>query len=175
MTGNGRSDVVGRQTHFYGQGDIRHQRFTVTVYEYSYSSLLWGNQHQFLIPNSNSISLAMAQQGSKPYTGPSVSEMIANHTLADNIIKYHNNPDSDAILDRDEFATLLRCVNHPEDRDQILKDAGVTEPTDSTKSQVSLADYIVLRHKDDPVLSEDEMQKLKEWFDSGVSDEILNE
>jgi len=117
----------------------------------------------------------MAQQASKPYTGPSVSEMIANHSLADNIIKYHNNPDSDAILDRDELAILLRFVNHPGDRDQILKDAGVTEPADSAKPHVSLAGYIVLRHKDDPLLSEDEMQKLKEWFDSGVSDEVLNE
>jgi len=114
----------------------------------------------------------MAQQASKPYIGPSVSEMIANHSLADNIMKYHNNPDSDAILDRDDLATLSRFVHHPGDRDEILKDAGATEPADSTKYHGSLAVYIVLKHKDNPVLSEDEMQKLRKWFDRGVSAEV---
>jgi len=116
----------------------------------------------------------MAQQGSKPYTGPTVEEMIATHSLADNIIKYHNNPDSDSILDRDELATLLRFVNHPEDSDQILKDSGVTELADGTKYHRSLVNYVVLKHKDAPVLTEDEIEKLKTWFNSGAADEVLN-
>lgn len=116
----------------------------------------------------------MAQQGLKPYTGPSVQEMIANHTLADNIIKYHNNPDSDAILNRDNLATLLRFVNHPEDRDQILKDKDASGAAEGKDFRGSLTGYIVLKHNDEPVLTDDEIEKLKTWFDSGAADEVLN-
>jgi len=107
----------------------------------------------------------MAQQESKPYTGPSVKEMVANRTLGDNIIKYHH-PTGNEIMDQDNLRKLSRFVNHPEDRDEILKDAGIIDSQDG--KGCDLADYIILKHKDGPLLRDDEMVKLKEWFGSGA-------
>ncbi|UPX19461.1 uncharacterized protein EKO05_0009721 [Ascochyta rabiei] len=47
------------------------------------------------------------------YTGPSVSDMIGNKTLAENIIKYHDHPTSDSILDDDNLNLLQRFVEDP--------------------------------------------------------------
>jgi len=115
----------------------------------------------------------MAQQESKPYTGPSVDEMIANHTLGDNIIKYHDSTGNE-ILDQHNLRTLSRFVNHPEDRGEILKDAGISDSQDSKEFRGNLADYVVLKHKYTPVLRDDEMVKLKEWFNSGAVEEVLD-
>jgi hypothetical protein len=57
----------------------------------------------------------------KPYTGPSVPDMIRDKTLAENIITYHNHPTSDSILDDDNLNMLRRFVEDPSKREQILR------------------------------------------------------
>lgn len=76
---------------------------------------------------------------SKPYTGPSVPEMIRDKSLAENIVKYHDHPASDSILDDDNLALLQRFVTDPSRREQILRDEGIG-PAESLKGkQASLA------------------------------------
>ena len=84
---------------------------------------------------------------SRAYTGPTVSEMITTHTLAQNIIKYHDHPTSDQILDDSEL-DLLKCfVNNPDERDQILKDHSLAEnvswasPALTARSRKHIAAY----------------------------------
>lgn len=100
------------------------------------------------------------------YSGPSVHDMISTHTLAENIIKYGSQ-----ILD-DENMALLKCfVNDPDSREQILTDIHI-EDVDGVTGQYhgSLAGFIVMRHKSEvgetvePVLTNDEIETLKEWF-----------
>ncbi|KAF2127105.1 hypothetical protein P153DRAFT_398475 [Dothidotthia symphoricarpi CBS 119687] len=97
------------------------------------------------------------------YTGPSVPDMIASHSLAENIIKYHNHPESDCILDEDELALLRRFVEHPENRDSILKDEGVATGI-GEGSHGSLVQHIVSKHGNGNVLTESEIEMLRVWF-----------
>jgi len=100
---------------------------------------------------------------SPPYTGPSVPEMVATHTLAENIIKYDDAATGNSILDEENLALLRRFVENPPDRDAILKDEGI-EDGEGTGLQ-SLAGYMVLKHgKGDNMLDEREIEMLREWF-----------
>lgn len=106
---------------------------------------------------------------SKPYTGPSVPDMIHFKTLAENIIEYHNHPDSDSILDDSNLAMLHRFVADPGQREQILQDEGVN-PNDSLKGkQTSLAAYAVWAHgREDMnggILKDSDIEMLKSWFE----------
>lgn len=100
------------------------------------------------------------------YSGPSVHDMISTHTLAENIIKY-----GPQILDDKEMALLKRFVNDPDSREQILTEVHI-EDVDGVTGQYhgSLAGFIVMRHKTEvgetvePVLTNDEIETLKEWF-----------
>jgi hypothetical protein len=102
------------------------------------------------------------------YSGPSVHDMISTHTLAENIIKY-----GPQILDDDNMALLKRFVMDPDSREQILTDIHI-EDVDGVTGQYhgSLAGFIVMRHKTEvgetvePVLTNDEIETLKEWFRS---------
>lgn len=108
---------------------------------------------------------------SKIYTGPSVTEMIRNKTLADHIVKYHNHPTSDSILDEDNLHLLQRFVEDPSNREQILKAEGI-DPNESLKGQqCSLAAYAVWAHGREDVdggpLKESDIDLLKKWFQDG--------
>lgn len=102
------------------------------------------------------------------YSGPSVHDMISTHTLAENIIKYNSQ-----ILDDENMALLKRFVNDPKSREQILADAHIEDIAGVTGSYSgSLAGFIVMRHKSEvgetvePILTNDEIERLKEWFNS---------
>jgi hypothetical protein len=97
-----------------------------------------------------------------PYTGPSVPEMIANHSLAENIIKYDSHSTGNSIMDDSELAILRRFVEHPGDRDDILKDEGI-EDKDGGGLR-SLAGYIVMKHGKGDLLNEIEIERLRDWF-----------
>ncbi|KAJ4384768.1 hypothetical protein N0V86_000370 [Didymella sp. IMI 355093] len=107
----------------------------------------------------------------KIYTGPSVPDMIRDKTLAANIIKFHNHPTSDSILDDDNLNLLQRFVEDPSKREQILRDEGI-EPEESLKGkQTSLAAYAVWAHDredvDDGILTKDDIEMLRVWFETG--------
>lgn len=97
--------------------------------------------------------------------------MIRDKTLAENIIKYHNHPTSDSMLDDDNLALLQRFVNDPSHRDQILRDEGI-EPNESLKGkQASFATYAVWAHggedMDGGILKEADVEMLRGWFAEG--------
>lgn len=102
------------------------------------------------------------------YSGPSVHDMISTHTLAENVIKYNTQ-----LLDEDNMALLKRFVNDPDSRDQILSEIHI-EDVDGVTGQYhgSLAGFIIMKHKSEvgetvePVLTDGEIERLKEWFDS---------
>lgn len=108
---------------------------------------------------------------SKPYTGPSVPDMIRDKTLAENIIKYHNHPTSDSMLDESNLALLQRFVEDPSNRDQILRDEGI-EPDESLRGkQASLATYAVWAHgrgdMNGGILKDTDVEMLRGWFEEG--------
>lgn len=108
---------------------------------------------------------------SKSYTGPSVPDMIHNKTLAENIVKFHNHPASDSILDDDNLDLLQRFVKDPAKREQILKDEGV-DPNGSLEGQhLGLAAYAIWAHGRDDLdgglLKESDIKLLREWFEDG--------
>ena len=109
------------------------------------------------------------------YTGPSVQIMLSSKTLATNIIKYHNHPTSDSILDDSNLSILESFVRDPSQRAQILAEEGidVNEPLEG--KQVSLAAYTVWAHgrkeaEGGSVLKEEDVDLLREWFESGKRD-----
>ncbi|KAF3047693.1 hypothetical protein E8E12_011412 [Didymella heteroderae] len=111
----------------------------------------------------------------RPYTGPSVPDMIHDKTLAENIIKYHDHPTSDSMLDDDNLDLLQRFVEDPSKREQILTDEGI-DPDESLKGKkASLAAYAVWAHgRDDMnggILKEEDVEMLRLWFETGKSGE----
>lgn len=106
----------------------------------------------------------------KTYTGPSVPDMIRDKTLAANIIKFHDHPTSDSILDEENLGVLQRFVEDPSKREEILKDEGI-EPQESLKGkQASLAAYAVWAHGREDMnggmLKEEDLEMLRLWFET---------
>ncbi|KAF9701356.1 hypothetical protein EKO04_000586 [Ascochyta lentis] len=104
----------------------------------------------------------------KTYTGPSVADMIGNKTLAENVIKYHNHPTSDSILDDDNLNLLQRFVEDPSNRRRILEDEGI-DPDEPMKGQQRLAAYAIWSHGREDAnggfLKESDIELLREWFE----------
>ncbi|KAJ4412631.1 hypothetical protein N0V91_000392 [Didymella pomorum] len=107
----------------------------------------------------------------KSYSGPSVPDMIRDKTLAENIIKYHNHPTSDSMLDDDNLNMLQRFVESPSKRRQILSDEGIDPDGTLKGKQASLAAYAVWAHgredMDGGILKEEDVGMLREWFEKG--------
>lgn len=94
------------------------------------------------------------------YTGPSVKEMLANHTLAKEIIARHNDPCP--ILDDNELELLEQFTAKPTEAPVLL----ANHP--QAKRSGSLVAYVLSKHETDSVaLTDDEITKLREWFESG--------
>ncbi|KAK2038865.1 hypothetical protein LZ31DRAFT_559249 [Colletotrichum somersetense] len=96
------------------------------------------------------------------YAGPSAGDMLANHTLAKEIISRNN--DAEPVLDSEELALLEQFVNDPSKANSILESKGLSEP----KKSGSLVAYVISLHgTDNPALTESEINTLKEWFAGG--------
>lgn len=105
----------------------------------------------------------------KTYIGPSVPDMIRDKSLAENIMKFHNHPTSDSILDNDNLYLLQRFVEDPSKREQILRDEGI-DPNESLKGkQASLAAYAVWAHgradMNGGMLKDEDLELLRLWFE----------
>lgn len=131
-----------------------------------------------LDPNAASKEDDPADAQQKPYTGPTVAEMIKTHTLAENIIKYHSHPTSGSILDEYNLSLLRRFIENPDQRQQILEDAPLTDVDDIQQQYDGpLAGYIILRHTNEvsesvqPVLTNEEIGRLQVWFASGAAND----
>src|ERR1700712_1498215 len=62
-----------------------------------------------------------------PYTGPSVREMMDNHSLAKEIIARAAGPNSQRILDDNELGLLRRWVTASEPKEQILAEQEISD------------------------------------------------
>lgn len=114
----------------------------------------------------------MAQRNtSNVYTGPMPKEMIANHTLAKEIINRHNDPCP--ILDDDEIKLLQKFVTDPSAAKAILKERGLEdeadgEPGAKVKESGSLVAHVIYGHSaEKTVLTDREIDMLREWFEGG--------
>jgi hypothetical protein len=109
----------------------------------------------------------------KTYTGPSVADMVRDKTLAENIIKYHDHPTSDQILDDHNMNLLQRFVQNPNDRDQLLQEEGIDGNKPLKGRQASLAAYVIWAHgkeeADGGMLTEGDIERMRKWFASGKS------
>ncbi|KAH6637708.1 hypothetical protein C7974DRAFT_411176 [Boeremia exigua] len=108
---------------------------------------------------------------SKPYTGPDVPTMLQTKTLAENVIKYHDHPTSDSILDDHELGLLKRFVEDPTRRAEILREEGVDPEAAWESRQTGLVAYVVWAHgreeRDGGVLKEEDFELLRGWFAGG--------
>jgi hypothetical protein len=108
---------------------------------------------------------------SKPYTGPSVPDMIRDKTLAENIIRYHNHPASDSMLDDDNLNLLQRFVEDPSKREEILRGEDINPDESLEGKQASLAAYAVWAHgrgdMSGGILKDSDIEMLRSWFGEG--------
>ncbi|KAK2043356.1 hypothetical protein LZ31DRAFT_555203 [Colletotrichum somersetense] len=101
------------------------------------------------------------------YTGPSAANMLANRTLAKEIIA--RNSDPEPILDADEMALLEQFVNNSSRANAILESKGLSA---DPKNSGSLAAYAIYLHTtDSPALSAEDISSLKAWFVSKAQEE----
>jgi len=104
---------------------------------------------------------------------PSVQAMIANHTLARNIIEHHGTRDD--ILDNDELAILRKFCNDTSSKENVLAGADMADIPQrlldsSTGYSGSLAGYCVATYGTArSALTEGEIHELKGWFADGMS------
>lgn len=113
-----------------------------------------------------------------PYNGPTVREMVASHTLAQETMARHGTGDQ-AIFDDDNINQLRRFVQDPSsERSVVFGKLGMGSGDDSNDVQAaidkagggghSLAEYAVVAHgTDKAVLTDEEIVALREWFASG--------
>ena len=102
------------------------------------------------------------------YTGPSVREMLDNHSTASEIIARANEPQP--VLDDNNLAILRRFCMDPSSKDDILKELDIEDqPGDKAgaKAQAKggLAGFIVAKSAaGEDLLGKDEMEVLRKWF-----------
>lgn len=102
---------------------------------------------------------------SDDYTGPSVKEMLATHTLAKEIIARHNDPCP--IFDDENIAFLGEFVADPTAAQSLLEARGLTDE-EKVRNSRSLVAHVVARHgTENPALTDEELATLKQWFESG--------
>lgn len=121
--------------------------------------------------------------GSRTYTGPSVAEMIRNHTLAHNIMTRHDTmPPEERILGADDMAILRRFVcaddlsaerTHIIHEHDLQDEEGVRPGERAANVKGTLAGFCVVRHgmagegTAGPALTDGEIGDLKGWFERG--------
>ena len=108
---------------------------------------------------------------SNEWTGPSVREMVASHTLAKEIIERHNDPCP--VLDDSCIHELRQFVNDPSRAQELLReldflDSPGVKPGETVSSKGSLTGYIMATYgTDKSALTDEEILMLKEWFENG--------
>ncbi|KAM0802743.1 hypothetical protein BDR22DRAFT_842133 [Usnea florida] len=106
------------------------------------------------------------------YTGPSVREMLANHTTASEIIARAHDPHP--IFDDKDLAILRRFCKDPSCKGDILKELDIVDqPGDKVGEKAqrrgTLAGFIVAKSAaGEDLLGEDEMEALRKWFQGGA-------
>lgn len=130
--------------------------------------------------------MAQKPDSSKEWKGPSVKEMIETHTLAENIIKYHNEPCP--VFDAENLVALREFVSSPSAADQFLRNRDMADAENpefvgqGAVSKGSLVGYIAARHRlsggatdsrGGSLMTDAEIEELKKWFDSGAADERM--
>ncbi|EEY20628.1 predicted protein [Verticillium alfalfae VaMs.102] len=100
---------------------------------------------------------------STAYTGPSGAEMLANHTLAHEIIARNNDPEP--VLDVEELNLLEHYVKDPSRAKEILDSKGYA---DEAQRSGSLVTHVISLHgTNTPGLHDGEIRILREWFENG--------
>lgn len=130
--------------------------------------------------------MAQKPDSSNDWKGPSVGDMIKTHTLAENIIKYHNEPCP--VFDAENLVALREFVDNPSAVDQFLKNRDMADPENpeyvgqGAIAKGSLVGYIASRHRltggntdsrGGALMTDAEVEELKKWFDSGAADERM--
>lgn len=101
------------------------------------------------------------------YTGPSVGQMLKNHTLAHEIITRHDGPQHESVLDDSELRLLQRFCADPSSKDEIL-DGYV-----AGSQPQSLVKFVVHKHgSEQPALEESEIVELRDWFTRGGAGDL---
>ncbi|KAI0129913.1 hypothetical protein BJ170DRAFT_618065 [Xylariales sp. AK1849] len=108
---------------------------------------------------------------STDYNGPMPPEMIANHTLAKEIIDRHNDPCP--IFDDRSIKLLREFDQDPTSAQDIVRrlqlevSAGQSRGT-TAKDAGDLVGYIIASHgAEKAALTDDEIMNLKNWFQGG--------
>ncbi|EGY14636.1 hypothetical protein VD0002_g9093 [Verticillium dahliae] len=100
---------------------------------------------------------------STAYTGASGAEMLASHTLAQEIIA--RNSDADPVLDFEELNLLEHYVRDPSQAKEILDSKGYA---DEAQRAGSLVTHVISLHgTNTPGLHDGEIRVLREWFENG--------
>ncbi|OAL24139.1 hypothetical protein AYO20_10751 [Fonsecaea nubica] len=109
------------------------------------------------------------------YTGPPAHIMIKEHILTDEIIKRHNDPES--ILGGPELILLNEYVQAPDHRLDILREHDMLDAEGArTGSRAQEAHHsIVGWAMANDYFNEEDIAKLKGWFDAGNADESMME
>ncbi len=108
---------------------------------------------------------------SNEWTGPSVREMVASHTLAKEIIARHNDPCP--VFDDSSILELRQFVDDPSRAQELLRGMAVldppgVEPGETASSKGSLTGFIMATYgTDKSALTDEEILMLKEWFGNG--------
>ena len=127
----------------------------------------------------------MAPVAGAPWTGPSAKDMIASHTLAQEVMTRHDDPCP--VFDGPSLALLQRFVNNPAGSAQILQDHDMLDqpgekPGAAAIKKGNLVGYVIARHLDataqdeaaqEPVLLTSEIVALRSWFEDGKADERI--
>lgn len=107
----------------------------------------------------------LAMAASDEYNGPSVNEMLQNHTLAKEIIARANGALSQRILDDKELLLLRRWSTGTSTPEQILAEENI-EPCTGTNNSGSLVGLLIANSvagKD--LVTKEEVEQLREWFE----------
>ena len=104
------------------------------------------------------------------YTGPPAHVMIKEHILTDEIIKRHNDPES--ILEGPELILLNEYVQAPDRGLDILREHDMLDAEGArTGSRAQEAHHsIVGWAMANEYFNEEDIAKLKGWFDAGMKE-----
>lgn len=116
-----------------------------------------------------------------PWTGPSVEEMLRQHTLAHNIITHHDDPCP--VFDGASLAFLREYIEDPSTANAInilaerdMKDEEGEELGAGALRKGSLIGYIIAKElRGETVLDAGEKAALQQWYADGKAEERIRD